>query len=101
MTAWMVRSACHTCALFRAFCGLSLAFRSRFRCVMRREQWEFVRDRFFDAYRLQKTAYRHANGGSGAPNVHDEVVPKFQPMTSDLEERLKLAQGPRLVAPRL
>ena len=28
-------------------------------------------------YPLQKTAYRHANGGSGAPGIHEEVAPKF------------------------
>ena len=29
------------------------------------------------AYPLQKTAYRRANGGSGAPGVHEDVAPKF------------------------
>ena len=29
------------------------------------------------AYALQKTAYRRANGGSGAPGMHDEVAAKF------------------------
>ncbi len=26
---------------------------------------------------MQKTAYRRANGGSGAPGVHEDVAPKF------------------------
>ena len=25
---------------------------------------------------MQKTAYRRANGGSGAPGVHEDVLPK-------------------------
>ena len=64
---------------------------------MRRDQWELVRESFLEAYPLQKTAYRHANGGSGAPNMHEDVVPKFQTASNDLEERLKQAQAPKLV----
>lgn len=26
---------------------------------------------------MQKTAYRRANGGSGAPGIHEDVAPKF------------------------
>ena len=33
--------------------------------------------RHCQAYPLQKTAYRRANGGSGAPGVHEDVAPKF------------------------
>ena len=54
-----------------------------------------------EAYPLQKTAYRHANGGSGAPGVHDDVPPKFMtPMGNDLEDlkgRLEMLKEPRLV----
>ena len=43
---------------------------------------------FLEAYPLQKTAYRRANGGSGAPGMHEEVVPKFATLdANDLEER--------------
>ena len=43
---------------------------------------------FLEAYPLQKTAYRRANGGSGAPGMYEEVTPKFAaPDANDLEER--------------
>ena len=40
-----------------------------YQCVVRRDAWEAVRQRFNEAYPLQKTAYRHANGSSGAPGM--------------------------------
>lgn len=49
------------------------------------------------AYPLQKTAYRRANGGSGAPGVHDDVAPKFVTSTSlSIKERMDQA-WPKLV----
>lgn len=66
-------------------------------CVLRREQWEQARERFWEAYPLQKTAYRHANGGSGAPGMHEEVLPKFQTPSNDLAHRMELLTAPRLV----
>lgn len=49
------------------------------------------------AYPLQKTAYRRANGGSGAPGVHDDVAPKFVTSTSlSIKERMEQA-WPKLV----
>ena len=41
-----------------------------YQCVVRRDAWESIRERFNVAYPLQKTAYRHANGGSGAPGMY-------------------------------
>ena len=49
------------------------------------------------AYPLQKTAYRRANGGSGSPGVHEEVLPKFVTSTVNIQERLEQEQGPKLV----
>ena len=66
-------------------------------CVVRRDQWEQARERFWEAYPLQKTAYRHANGGSGAPGMHEEVVPKFQTPENDLASRLEALGAPKLV----
>ena len=41
------------------------------------------------AYPLQKTAYRRANGGSGSPGVHEDVLPKFVTSTAlNIQERL-------------
>ena len=46
---------------------------------------------------MQKTAYRRANGGSGAPGVFDDVAPKFLTFTSlSIKERMEQA-WPKLV----
>ena len=50
------------------------------------------------AYPLQKTAYRRANGGSGAPGVHEDAVPRaVSACPADWQERLQAALEPRLV----
>ncbi|CAK9047962.1 unnamed protein product [Durusdinium trenchii] len=71
-----------------------------YQCVVRRDEWELVRERFLQAYALQKTAYRRANGGSGAPGMHEEVGPKFLgkcEFSMHLQERLEKLMEPRLV----
>ena len=65
-----------------------------------REEWNRVRTRFFEAFTLQKTAYRRANGGSTAPGVHEGVEPRFLPDAdlALLRERIKFAQQqPKIV----
>mmetsp|Transcript_71782 Transcript_71782/g.168039 ORF Transcript_71782/g.168039 Transcript_71782/m.168039 type:complete len:116 (-) Transcript_71782:517-864(-) len=61
---------------------------------MLRTEWERVRARFFDAFTLQKTAYRRANGGSTAPGVHEGVEARYLPDAdlALLRERIKFAQ---------
>lgn len=60
-----------------------------YQCVVRRADWEQMRSRFLEAYPLQKTAYRRANGGSGSPGVHEDVLPKFVTSTAlNIQERL-------------
>ncbi|CAL1165179.1 unnamed protein product [Cladocopium goreaui] len=72
-----------------------------YQCVVRRDAWEAVRQRFNEAYPLQKTAYRHANGGSGAPGMHEDVMARFVPVAPKawnmLEEQLAAAREPKLV----
>lgn len=69
-----------------------------YQCAVRRDCWEPVRDLCLQAYALQKTAYRRANGGSGAPGMHDEVAAKFVSQDhSNLKDRLMKAVEPRLV----
>mmetsp|Transcript_41127 Transcript_41127/g.73654 ORF Transcript_41127/g.73654 Transcript_41127/m.73654 type:complete len:432 (-) Transcript_41127:335-1630(-) len=53
-----------------------------YQCVVRKEAWMQIREHFFIAFSLQKTAYRHANGGTTAPNVHDHSKPRFVPRAS-------------------
>lgn len=50
-----------------------------YQCVVCRSQWEAIRARFLDIFRLAKTAYRRANGGTVAPGMQDGVEPRFVP----------------------
>ena len=69
-----------------------------YQCVLKREDWELVHARFHEAYPLQKTAYRRANGGSGAPGVHEDVAPKVvSAEVANWQERLQAAKEPKLV----
>lgn len=74
-----------------------------YQCVLKREDWELVHARFHEAYPLQKTAYRRANGGSGAPGVHEDVVPKIVSAAAEvanwqeLLQAAKEAKEPKLV----
>ena len=65
-----------------------------YQSVVLREEWMQIRSRFLEAFSLQKTAYRHANGGTTAPNVHDNSKPRFVPRSSCeiLSQRIELAQ---------
>ncbi|CAE7305641.1 Slc9a8 [Symbiodinium sp. CCMP2592] len=48
-----------------------------FQCVVSREEWSRVQERLKDAYLLQKTAYRRANGGAQAPGLNEGSKPRF------------------------
>ena len=48
-----------------------------YQCVVKRKEWNRVRQLFVETFLLQKTAYRHANGGSTAPSLHEDVEPRF------------------------
>lgn len=48
-----------------------------YQAAVLRQQWLRIRTMFSDAFSLQKTAYRRANGGTTAPNVHEDVKPRF------------------------
>ena len=47
-----------------------------FQCVVLRHQWDAVRTSFFEAFRVQKAAYRHANGGTSSPSLLEDVQPR-------------------------
>ena len=50
------------------------------------------------AYPLQKTAYRRANGGSGSPGVHEDVLPKFVTSTAlNIQQRMDQEAWPKLI----
>ena len=65
-----------------------------YQCLVRSEEWTEIRPRFVQAFSLQKTAYRHANGGTTAPNVHENSKPRFIPRLSceALNRRIERAQ---------
>jgi len=73
-----------------------------YQCVISREDWDRTREAFLVVYPLQKTAYRHANGGSGAPGIHEEVAPKFTADSAegDFQARLAASMEPKLVVRR-
>eukprot|EP00438_Fugacium_kawagutii_P015808 Skav206884 [mRNA] locus=scaffold3287:13187:18436:- [translate_table: standard] len=48
-----------------------------YQCVVKRSDWERLREPFTQAFRLQKAAYRRANGGTTAPALLEDVKPHF------------------------
>lgn len=48
-----------------------------YQCVVLREDWLRLREVFWDAFRIQKAAYRRANGGKTAPTLQEDVTPHF------------------------
>ncbi|CAJ1346924.1 unnamed protein product [Effrenium voratum] len=62
-----------------------------YQCVVARKEWEAVKDRFVEAFLLQKKAYRRANGGSTAPSFHADVQPRVVDVASAEPKSLKKA----------
>lgn len=56
-----------------------------YQAALLRSNWSQVRLAFIEAFFLQKTAYRRANGGTTAPNVHEDVRPRFLPSLRPVE----------------
>lgn len=50
-----------------------------YQCVVRRTDWELLRNRFAEVFPLAKAAYRRANGGTYAPSLHEDAEAKFNP----------------------
>jgi len=48
-----------------------------YQCAVCRKEWSRVSGHFRKAYLLQKTAYRRANGGPSAPQICEDVAPRF------------------------
>ena len=61
---------------YQSLNGQELLF---FQCAVAREEWSRVQPRIQAAYRLQKTAYRHLNGGVHAPGLVEGGAPRFCP----------------------
>lgn len=48
-----------------------------YQCVVVRQQWDELRTSFVEAFRVQKAAYRHANGGSSTPTLTEAARPRW------------------------
>jgi len=48
-----------------------------YQCVVVRQEWDELKRSFFDAFRVQKAAYRHAYGGVSAPSVVQDASPHW------------------------
>eukprot|EP00439_Symbiodinium_sp_Y106_P069516 s464_g11.t5 len=49
-----------------------------YQCAVPDHEWQRVKDRFYGAYTLQKSAYRRANGGQAAPGMSEHAEPRFR-----------------------
>ena len=49
----------------------------KYQCVVVRQEWNQVRALFFDAFKVQRAAYRHINGGTATPSLVEDVPPRF------------------------
>lgn len=65
-----------------------------YQCVMQRMQWDQIKAFVRPALTLQKTAYRRAKGGTTAPSLQEDVMPRFvtsyQPEVSATTETTKV-----------
>eukprot|EP00438_Fugacium_kawagutii_P004776 Skav203113 [mRNA] locus=scaffold447:476670:477842:+ [translate_table: standard] len=48
-----------------------------YQCVVVRQEWDELRASFFEAFKVQKAAYRRANGGTVTPSLSEDVRPHF------------------------
>lgn len=71
-----------------------------YQCVVRRSDWEPLRERFATIFPLAKAAYRRANGGTYAPSIHEDVEVKFNPqerVDDDWSKPSETEMQPRVV----
>jgi len=50
-----------------------------YQCVVVRSEWDQSRASFYEAFKVQKAAYRRANGGPKSPNLIEDLAPHFLP----------------------
>mmetsp|Transcript_11483 Transcript_11483/g.27070 ORF Transcript_11483/g.27070 Transcript_11483/m.27070 type:complete len:391 (+) Transcript_11483:44-1216(+) len=60
--------------IFQSMDGQDLASHQ---CVVPRDQWQRIRGRFREAFRVQRSAYRRCNGGRNAPFFHEDGKPEL------------------------
>lgn len=66
-----------------------------YQAVVPRSQWENVKARFQEVFRVQQSAYRKLNGGTSAPKMAEDGTPRWAtvPDTPPLEKPCKLTMG--------
>mmetsp|Transcript_12828 Transcript_12828/g.14992 ORF Transcript_12828/g.14992 Transcript_12828/m.14992 type:complete len:194 (-) Transcript_12828:343-924(-) len=62
----------HEVSIYDSLDGRSLV---AYQCAFLRSQWMALRVSFFEAFNLQKAAYRRANGGTAAPGIIEDARP--------------------------
>ncbi|CAE7551600.1 Slc9a8 [Symbiodinium natans] len=84
----------HDVSFYQTLDGQELLY---FQCVVAREDWARIEDRMRDAYLLQKTAYRRANGGAQAPGLGEAGAARFchEVDFTSLEARLSADAAPQ------
>mmetsp|Transcript_41244 Transcript_41244/g.84220 ORF Transcript_41244/g.84220 Transcript_41244/m.84220 type:complete len:159 (-) Transcript_41244:248-724(-) len=50
-----------------------------YQCAVVRWEWSQLRASFHEAFKVQKVAYRRANGGPKSPNLIEDATPHFLP----------------------
>lgn len=48
-----------------------------YQCVVVRQEWDELKNSFFDAFRVQRAAYRRAHGGTLAPSLVQDASPRW------------------------
>eukprot|EP00438_Fugacium_kawagutii_P026614 Skav209601 [mRNA] locus=scaffold1634:63231:65021:- [translate_table: standard] len=54
-----------------------------FQCVVVRHEWDELKPTFLEAFRVQKAAYRRANGGTSTPSLLEDARPHFVSDSTD------------------
>ncbi|CAL1133147.1 unnamed protein product [Cladocopium goreaui] len=50
-----------------------------YQCAVVRQEWDELKTAFYQAFKVQKAAYRHGNGGSKSPSLTEDASPRFLP----------------------
>ena len=48
-----------------------------YQCAVVRQEWDELKTAFYQAFKVQKAAYRHANGGTSTPSLVADAAPRF------------------------
>jgi len=72
--------------IYRAMDGRELV---PYQCVVVRQEWDHLRESFFAAFRVQKSAYRRANGGTSSPTLVEDAEPRWTGRIREVSHDIK------------